>query len=174
MIKVKLSSYGVKEGDSFEEWNVLGPAFSRGMNEKSGLITWAVVAKCSCGEVHVVNPKSFVQGNSSCFTCAKRTHGESGIFLYGVWQGMHDRCYNVNGKDYHNYGERGIAVCEAWHKYESFRDWAISHGYEKGLILDRRENDLGYSPDNCRFVTAEVSNRNKRNVNPKLREGSCV
>jgi hypothetical protein len=84
--------------------------------------------------------------------------------LYEVWRGMIKRCQSVNGSDYKNYGERGISVCKEWQKsFRVFRDWAINNGYKKGLQIDRRNNDGNYEPTNCRFVTSQVNNSNKRN-----------
>jgi hypothetical protein len=78
---------------------------------------------------------------------------------------MMARCgLRPNGYTYHkNYTERGITVCNEWatDKY-AFYVWAQEHGWVKGVFLDRKDNDLGYSPSNCRFVTAAVSARNRR------------
>jgi hypothetical protein len=59
------------------------------------------------------------------------------------------------------YHEKGIRVCEEWDSYEAFRDWALANGYAAGLTIDRRDNDKGYSPDNCRWVTQAVNLRNR-------------
>ena len=84
---------------------------------------------------------------------------------------MKSRCYNQNNKDYRYYGGRGIIVYDFWKfNFELFEAWAISHGYKRGLILDRFPNLNGnYEPDNCRFVDVKTSmyNRRKFNVNKK-------
>ncbi len=33
---------------------------------------------------------------------------------YKVYMGMKARCYNPNNDAYHNYGGRGIKVCDRW------------------------------------------------------------
>lgn len=74
--------------------------------------------------------------------------------LYNVWIAMKQRCYNSHDANYMRYGGRGIDVCEEWkNDYGKFRNWCYENGYEQGLDLDRRDNDKGYSPENCRFIT---------------------
>lgn len=63
---------------------------------------------------------------------------------------------------YRRYGGRGIEVCEEWkNEFVSFYDWAIANGWEKGLHVDRRDNDGHYSPYNCRIVTPIINANNK-------------
>lgn len=66
---------------------------------------------------------------------------------------MLKRCYNPKSVMYRDYGAKGITVCEEWHDRQTFREWALSHGYEKGLRLTRKDSSKGYSPDNCFFST---------------------
>ena len=89
-------------------------------------------------------------------------HGQYKTKLYGVWAEMKSRCQNSNHIQWKRYGGRGIRVCEAWQDFVAFRDWALEAGYEAGLYLDRRDNNLGYSSSNCRWVTPKVSGFNRR------------
>jgi hypothetical protein len=75
---------------------------------------------------------------------------------------MKQRCNNPKHPSYDRYGARGITVCKEWDVRASapFVKWALANGYEEGLEIDRRDNDKGYSPDNCRWVTREVQTRN--------------
>lgn len=88
--------------------------------------------------------------------------------LHAIWTQMRYRCSNPNAKNYHNYGGRGILVCDDWNDYITFKEWAISNGYdekaERGrCTLDRIDVDGNYCPENCRFITIELQERNKRN-----------
>lgn len=82
-----------------------------------------------------------------------------------VYYDMIRRCYKQTDKGYINYGARGITVCDEWRKdCKVFYKWAKENGYNKGLQLDRIDNDKGYSPDNCHWVTAQENSYNKRNT----------
>lgn len=87
--------------------------------------------------------------------------------LYWAWKSMKQRCLNPKCKAYKNYGDRGINICAEWYEFEPFYNWAISNGYKTGLDLDRIDNDAGYSPNNCHWVTRR-DNLNNRRVTTKL------
>ena len=82
--------------------------------------------------------------------------------LYNAWSHMKERCYNKNYYQRKYYGGRGIMVCDEWMNPKTFIGWAIENGWEKGLFLDRINNDGNYEPSNCRFVTPQRSNCNQR------------
>lgn len=91
------------------------------------------------------------------------THGLSKHPLYSVWKDMKKRCYGTKSKYYHNYGGRGITVCEEWKTdFKAFYDWAIKNGHKEGLTIDRKDNDKGYSPNNCRWATRSMQSSNQR------------
>lgn len=91
--------------------------------------------------------------------------GRTKTRLYQIYTSMKDRCYRENARDYHRYGARGIKVCSEWlDSFDIFRTWALQNGYSDDLTLDRIQNDLGYSPDNCRWVTKKAQANNRSNT----------
>lgn len=81
---------------------------------------------------------------------------------YQLFNWMKQRCYNKNNISYKDYGGRGITICDEWLKNpQLFYDWTIDR-YKEGLEIDRKDNDKGYSPDNCHFITRKENGWNKR------------
>ena len=73
---------------------------------------------------------------------------------------MVERCYNIESKDYKYYGARGITICQEWLEAPwEFEKWALSHGYRKGLTIDRIDGSKGYEPLNCQWVTRSYNGR---------------
>lgn len=85
-------------------------------------------------------------------------HGMAGTPLHKVWMSMISRCRDKH--PFSKYIQRGITVCKEWGDFMVFyRD--MSPTYRKGLQLDRIDNDLGYSKENCRWVTPKQNARNR-------------
>ena len=95
-----------------------------------------------------------------------KKHGLKHHPHYKRWVSMVNRCDNPNYAPYKDYGARGIVVCDEWSRSagpENFCVWADrTFPFGTGNNLDRRDNDRGYSPDNCRWVSVTMNNRNMR------------
>lgn len=96
----------------------------------------------------------------------KEQHGGRYTRLYNIWLNMKQRCSNPKASHYEYYGGRGISVCKEWRdSFSSFREWAISNGYNEKLTLDRIDRDKDYCPDNCRWITqTEQMSNTSRNI----------
>lgn len=94
-----------------------------------------------------------------------KKHGQSGTKLYAIWVTMRQRCYNTNNKDFYNYGEKGIKVCDEWTKdFSEFYRWAMENGYAESLSIDRIDPYGNYEPSNCRWATIQEQANNKKNT----------
>ncbi len=92
-------------------------------------------------------------------------HGLSSHPLMFVRAGMKARCYNPNHQTYYAYGGRGIKVCKIWRQdFKAFYDWCIINGWQKGLQIDRINNNGDYKPSNCRFVTCQQNLCNRQDT----------
>ena len=80
---------------------------------------------------------------------------------YQSWLDMKQRCYNPKAQQFKNYGRRGITVCRRW--VTSFSNFLSDMGERpKGFTLERKDNDSGYSPSNCKWATRIEQRRNQR------------
>jgi len=83
--------------------------------------------------------------------------------LYSIWYNMKRRCYNEDRHNYDSYGGRGIKVCDEWrNSLDNFKNWAITHGYEPWLSLEREDPDGNYTPFNCTWATKSEQCNNRR------------
>jgi hypothetical protein len=80
---------------------------------------------------------------------------------------MKYRCTNPNAINYHNYGGRGITVCERWNEFKNFL--ADMGERPEGTSIDRIDNDLGYFKENCRWATRHEQRINQRKLADILR-----
>lgn len=152
----------VIQGKRFGRWKVLEVPYK---NRKAKCV-------CDCGTVKWVYRNNLTGGKSvscGCFMSESVSERMSTMAkehkkLHNVYWSMRNRCYNSNTKSYKDYGEKGITVCGEWlESFENFCIWALNNGYEEGLTIDRIDSTGKYEPDNCRWVTMLVQNRNKSN-----------
>ena len=126
--------------------------------------------KCECGSAKVVRGINLRSGNTESCGCLKRetmvkrntTHGMYGTTEYSSYQQMRKRCYYKEDISYHNYGGRGITVCDRW--LESFEDFYSDMGDKPSHqhSLDRIDNEGNYSPSNCKWSTKSEQALNQR------------
>lgn len=123
--------------------------------------------KSSCGCRFPV--KIQLTGNSI------KKHGLCYVPLYKIWKNIRRRCYAVTDVNYRRYGGRGIVMSAEWYcDFSTFLKWCMENGYQEGLELDRADNDKGYFPENCRFVTSEINNNNKSSNKKYLYKGMML
>lgn len=136
---------------------------------KIGKARW--LFRCDCGENHEAEGVAVRCGVINSCGCLREdvakanqtTHGMSRTAEHKSWLAMKRRCYNKNYRDFECYGGRGITVCAEWR--DSFEQFYTDMGPRPpGLTLERKENSLGYSKDNCVWATDTEQSRNRRFV----------
>lgn len=127
-----------------------------------------VQCRCDCGKDHSVPLGEW--GKSKSCGCLRKEillarhtrHGMADTRIYDIWTQMVQRCHNSRNARYADYGGRGITVCERWRDFVNF--YADMGERPAGRSLDRIDNDLGYSPENCRWATNTEQRRNRRDT----------
>jgi len=149
--------------------NIAGQVFGKliavhiDMDNNSRLTKW--VCQCDCGGTTSVFMANLVRGNTRSCGCQQTAHFTKhsmyGTKVYRVWGSMIQRCTNPNDPHFDRYGGRGIQVSDDWRDFACFyRDM----GEPNGLTLERINNDLGYSKENCCWATRKDQTRNRHNT----------
>lgn len=128
---------------------------------------------CKCGNRARVAGPSLLRRDRPTLSCgcmqraeaaaAKTTHGYSGKGMpeYRAWSHMRQRCTSKKDRAYKNYGGRGINICKRWNSFALFlKDMGLRP--TPAHSLDRRNNNRGYSPGNCRWATKAEQLANMR------------
>lgn len=142
---------------------------------------WQWICGCSCGKTVVVPHVCLLKDNTRSCGClqkehasrnarkaiaARTKHGESKTVEWVTWKDMRQRCNNPNIRTYARYGGRGIKVCDRWEDEENgYRNFLQDMGRRPSPAhsLHRIDNDGGYTPENCEWVTSSVQQRNRCN-----------
>ena len=165
-LKQKKNRYEDLTGKRFGKLVVLGFDCRYGRRLK-----WK--CRCDCGNEVVAYGDSLRSGKKKSCGClvaetarktsANRiTHNMSKTRLYKLHRSMINRC-KPNYHEHNNYYDKGISVCQEWERFEPFKKWAYENGYDDGLSLDRIDNNIGYSPENCRWVDMKTQENNRSN-----------
>ena len=109
----------------------------------------------------------------------REMHGMTGTSIYECWKSIKQRCLNNNCRHYINYGGRGITICdEGKDSFEKF--YSDMGDVPDGKSIERIDNDIGYSKENCGWATQSeqllnrrLSERNKTGVRGVLLRDDC-
>jgi len=133
-----------------------------------GHIIW--LCKCVCGKLVEVLSSDLRSGRTKSCGCLWKEvmtiHGDNRrgkiSRLYSIWENMKSRCLNPKRLDYKYYGGRGIKICKEWkNSYTIFKNWALANRYRDDLTIDRVDNNRGYCPENCHWVSLSENLKNK-------------
>lgn len=136
---------------------------------KNGETYWH--CHCDCGKEKDVLSQHLQRGLIRSCGCLredisslkKTTHGMSKTRIYKEWKGIKDRCLNPKNKAYHNYGVRGIRVCQEWlDDFMNFYNWAMANGYSDNLTIERENVNGNYCPENCCWIPLKEQSKNTR------------
>jgi hypothetical protein len=162
------SASRIKPGDVYGQLTVLHDC---GTNQHKKRI-WR--CQCACGNQTDVIGSLLLRGTTRSCGCLRRVtasenarkhctkHGMSQTSTYASWVSMRERCYNPKNTSYPCYGGKGIQVCNAWLK--SFERFLADMGPRPSKLhsIDRKCNDRGYEPGNCRWATRQQQARNRK------------
>jgi len=150
--------------------------------QKGASTTSRWLCVCDCGKVHEKMAQTLakaikdgVEASCGCLRIekskkAKTTHGHTVNGRkspeYSAWADMIHRCTHPSNRHYHDYGGRGITVCERWLGKDGFQNFLDDMGLRPSpdMSLDRIGHNGNYEPHNCRWADKTTQVLNRRNA----------
>lgn len=132
-----------------------------------------IIGRCDCGKEWRIAMTDVKNGRTKSCGCYLReitsirtaSHRLIKDPIYKIWGSIKNRCLHANRKDSKSYYDKGVTICNEWmNDFMCFYNWATINGYKSGMQIDRIDNNLGYNPENCRFVSARDNVNNRANT----------
>lgn len=94
-------------------------------------------------------------------------HGCTHKSWYNSYESMKRRC---QGKGSQCYINKHIIMCKEWEDLRKFGEWAESHGFRKGLTIDRIDANGNYCPENCQWISLSENVARSHISSPRNRD----
>ena len=153
----------IKSGTKYGRLKVISEASNKKL--PSGQTNRVFLCECDCGNKKEIRMLHLIRNRIMSCGCLKRVVGrKENLHLHKVWKQTIGRC-KENYFEKHLYFDKGISVCKEWEtNWPEFLAWSMKNGYKIKLQIDRRDNSMGYSPKNCRWVSPKENVNNRDNT----------